>query len=201
MKLRLSDTIYEELKKEIKSHSLPPEKMLTEQDVAERFSASRSPARAALTQLASEGYIIKHPQKGYSIVATTHSESSEADLRQLRSIVEVGVAVRLILVATEEDIKWLYSLCEYGDDEGLDHNNREFHLGMAGLLNNPALTDFIESLIIQSSPTITDPAQERIAQQIYKNSHKRIVDAIKNRDIAEVTSTIVADIVNPVISC
>lgn len=200
MKPRLSERIYEELKRDIINHALPPEKMLTEQDVAERFSASRSPARAALTQLASEGYIIKHPQKGYSIVDTTHSEASETDLRQLRSIVEVGVAVKLILVATEEDIQWLYSLCEYGDDEGLEHNNREFHLGMAGLLNNPALTDLIESLIIQSSPTIADPAHERIAQQIYKNSHKRIVDAIKNRDIAEVTATLVADIVTPVIS-
>jgi DNA-binding GntR family transcriptional regulator len=70
----------------------PPGSWLREQDIAERFSVSRSPVREALRYVAKAGFLEMHPWRGAQVV-----ELSEETTRQIFDMLEAiyGVVARL----------------------------------------------------------------------------------------------------------
>jgi DNA-binding GntR family transcriptional regulator len=67
----LSDQIRNVLTDEIASGVLPPGMGLDEQDLADRFGASRTPVREALRQLAVTGLVEIRPRRGVIVTQTT----------------------------------------------------------------------------------------------------------------------------------
>ena len=196
MKQRLSDSTYEQLKKELLDNNSSIEGLLTEQVIADRYGVSRSPARSALLRLCAEGYLRKYPQKGY-VVKDIHGRMVK-EKRQLRAALETGVCVYLMLTASKEEIDSLYHHCDENLIDDAATNNRQFHLSMAKLLHNEEIVNELQRLIDESAPKILDSTQEEIAKKQYVKAHRKILDAIKARDMEATVDAINSDLNMPI---
>lgn len=197
MKEKLSDIIYKKLKGEILNGPYNIEGFITEQVIADRYSVSRSPAREVLARLCEEGFVTKYPKKGY-VVNNTHGQIVREN-RQLRYMLELGVASFLIVNASDEQIRTLYDYCSDRPTDGSQSGNKQFHKALVGMLNNNQIVRKVEQLIDESSPNIFDAAQDQMAATRYAAQHRIIVDSILSRDIARTADAIYADL-NMVIS-
>jgi DNA-binding GntR family transcriptional regulator len=63
---------------------------LSDKDLAEELEVSRTPVREALLQLASEGLVVMHPQRGTFVFSAGADEVRE--LCELRAVLEAGAA-------------------------------------------------------------------------------------------------------------
>lgn len=75
--LSLKEEIYNYIKENIFLGRLLPNEKITEEPIASCFGVSRTPVREVLTQMASEGMIIKIPRKGFYVRKTTPEEKIE----------------------------------------------------------------------------------------------------------------------------
>ncbi|MFZ4842814.1 GntR family transcriptional regulator [Mycetocola saprophilus] len=64
---RIADEIAQMLEEMIISGALPPGTPLTDEGLAERFGASRTPVREALNLLSAQGFVITVPQRGTTV--------------------------------------------------------------------------------------------------------------------------------------
>ncbi len=86
--------IVERLRCAIVRLELPPGRMLSESDLAERFGVSRTPVREALIKLTQQGFIEVRPQRGTFITKINPAELLEA--RFIREAIEVAVIDRVV---------------------------------------------------------------------------------------------------------
>ena len=82
-----SQHIYRTLRQEILSLALEPGQKLREEDLAARFSVSRTPVRAAISRLEAERLIRVEPRKGTFV--------SEIDLDYVRQLIFLRTSVEL----------------------------------------------------------------------------------------------------------
>ena len=68
-KTSLADQLYEAVKRDIVEHRLPPETILAEATLAERYGVSRAPAREGLKRLATYGFVRVVQRVGYIVTA------------------------------------------------------------------------------------------------------------------------------------
>jgi DNA-binding GntR family transcriptional regulator len=62
----------EDLRRKILTQELPPGLYLDETELAERYGISRPPLRELLRELAGEGYVVLHPNRGAQVTPMTH---------------------------------------------------------------------------------------------------------------------------------
>jgi len=62
----------EDLRSKILTQEIAPGQYLDETDLAERYGISRPPLRELLRELAGEGYLILHPNRGAQVAPMTH---------------------------------------------------------------------------------------------------------------------------------
>lgn len=82
----LKDRAYERIKQRLLSTEYPPGSFLSERQLAENLGMSKTPIKAALERLESEGYIAVSPQQG--IVVRELSVREIADLYEIRTALE-----------------------------------------------------------------------------------------------------------------
>jgi len=89
--LPLDAAIADALLSDILERRYPPGTWIREQDVADRFSVSRSPVREALRQVASLGFVVVRPWRGAQVI-----ELSISDTQHIFDLLEViyGVVAR-----------------------------------------------------------------------------------------------------------
>jgi DNA-binding GntR family transcriptional regulator len=95
----VAERIYRELKQEIFDFQLLPGDRFSENDIARRCAASRTPVRQALYALEQEGYVEVQPRSGWQIKAIDfdHLES----LYDLRIVLELEAVKRLCALPAE----------------------------------------------------------------------------------------------------
>ncbi len=86
----LSASIVATLKERIIHWQYPPEHRLTEAELCQKFSVSRSPVREALRTLATDGFVKKMPNRGYAV--------KQYNLREIEELYEVRLALELFVV-------------------------------------------------------------------------------------------------------
>lgn len=86
-------TMKETLRKELIQGAYPPGTFLRQQELAETFQVSRTPAREVLSALESEGYLENIPHAGYRVVEVSLADLLE--ILEMRSLLE-GHAARLL---------------------------------------------------------------------------------------------------------
>jgi DNA-binding GntR family transcriptional regulator len=91
--LLLKERAYQELKALIQAGALTPESMLSERQLAERLGMSKTPIRAALENLETQGLVTVSPQRG--ILVRDLSAREIAELFDVRSAVEPFIAGQL----------------------------------------------------------------------------------------------------------
>ncbi|WP_245933608.1 GntR family transcriptional regulator [Arthrobacter livingstonensis] len=163
--------------------ALTPGEPLTERGVETTFGASRTPARAALMRLESEG-LVRRAGRGWAV--------SPIDLSEIQSLAELRVAVETAASrlacdrASPNDIDGvaeLLDLAEPGRDEAEGvRAGQDFHGGLAALSGNPFMVDAVRGAMTRLERTrwleVRSPEARRQAWQ----EHTDILAAIRAGD-------------------
>jgi len=165
-KSRAGDEVYATLKSEILNGKIGSGELLSENEIAKRFSISRTPVREALNKLACEGLTEVLPQRGHQVRTISFSEIVEAfHLREMLEVEAIGEAARRI---TDEDLAHLKGIIEsVGENVGNTiMANYLFHTSIARISGNRLLAEFVEELLMRmqrlliDTPTLFDPNPE-----------------------------------------
>lgn len=131
---RLSNTVYDRLKQDIFDFRILPGDRLTETELAETLSVSRTPVRQALHRLEQEGYLKLAFRNGWNVLPFDFDRFEQ--LYDLRIILELA-AVQQICSAeaaidlTELTAIWLVPASERLRDARLvSENDEAFHQGL-----------------------------------------------------------------------
>lgn len=146
-----SSRIYRELKQDIVTCTLKPGLSISEQEMCERYKASRTPVREACRKLCSESLMQMIPFRGYSIPSLTIEEYR--NLNELQSVVEPAVAMLAAERATQEQIKEMETWASYEYHVGQKNSyytflewNRNFHICIAAASRNHAFLDVVRNM-------------------------------------------------------
>ncbi|MGA2636722.1 GntR family transcriptional regulator [Methylocella sp.] len=137
----LSDQIRNALTDEIASGSLPAGAALDEQDLANRFGASRTPVREALRQLSVSGLVDMRPRRG--VIVTRLTPAQIMDMFETTAEIEamcVRLATYRITPLERSHLLDLHessrALVERGDIDAYDAFNTNFHEAIYNATHN-----------------------------------------------------------------
>ncbi len=142
----LSDRIRNVLTDEIASGALPAGTALDEQQLADRFSASRTPVREALRQLSVSGLVEMRPRRG--VIVTRMTPERIMEMFEAMAEIEalcVRFATYRMTPLERSHLMELHRSSEAmvlaGDIDAYDSFNREFHVGIYRATHNNFLVD------------------------------------------------------------
>jgi DNA-binding GntR family transcriptional regulator len=143
-----SKRVYKELKQDVVTCTLAPGLSISEQEMCDRYRASRTPVREACRKLCEESLMQLVPFRGYSIPPLTIEEYR--NLRELQAAVEPAVAVLAAERATPAEIKEIENWASYEYNVGQRNSyytflewNRNFHICIAAATRNQAFLDVV----------------------------------------------------------
>ena len=145
-----AQVVYEQLKKKIIDFEIYPGTRVTESEIAEDFKVSRTPVRAALQRLETEGHLTIMPKQGCfvrSVDIETISEYYDVRITLEASAVELACG-RM----TDEDIEALQEVWNPGrvekklDIEELKAREEAFHVGIAIGSGNTVLANYLRDV-------------------------------------------------------
>ncbi|ALB62783.1 Transcriptional regulator, GntR family [Cronobacter condimenti 1330] len=160
--------IYRLLKQEIFDFHLLPGDRFSENDIAARMGASRTPVRQALHQLAQEGYLDVQPRSGWQVrpIDFDHLEA----LYDLRVVLETEAVTRLCALPAHVTPLPLQELRAFWIDPaplgaGVDVApfDEAFHMTLVGAAGNPEMArvhrDVTEKIRIVRRMDFTEPSR------------------------------------------
>jgi len=181
-----SKTIYYKLREEIINLYLEPGTNISEKELSDKYSVSRTPVREALVRLAQEGLVNIYPQKGTVISLIDLSAVEEG--RFLREHLERAVVKEACIefsqeniLALEMNLKLQKMYIENNDYKKLFEADEEFHKIIFEGCNkkriwksiNDGSTEFQRIRVLRLA---VNSGWDNIYVQ-----HKEIFDAIKNK--------------------
>ena len=143
-----SKRIYRELKQDVVTCTLAPGLSISEQEMCERYRASRTPVREACRKLCEESLMQMVPFRGYSIPPLTIEEYR--NLRELQAAVDPAVAALAAERATPQQVKEMENWASYEYNVGQRNSyytflewNRNLHICIAAATRNQAYLDVV----------------------------------------------------------
>ncbi|HTR11854.1 MAG TPA: GntR family transcriptional regulator [Roseiarcus sp.] len=144
-----ADQIARTIERDIFRGRLRPGEKLREEELAERFGASRHHIREALVRLTRVGIIVKERNRGASVRRFTADEVRQ--IYEIREILQRQAALRIRLPAHPEAVDKLARIndayeraVEAGNLHKIHETNDRFHAELFGLCNNALLVSLIE---------------------------------------------------------
>ena len=161
-----------------------PEERINEVHFAATLALSRTPIREALNRLASEGFVVLRPNRGFYFRSLDIADL--LDLFELRAIIEIGGFELLCARADDEGIErlrafWADAKLRYAcrdGDEILDIDER-FHAMMAELSGNAAIVHQLKA--VNARIRFVRRLQIEHSAIDLLDSHNRIVEAAGRR--------------------
>ena len=194
--------VYDLLRDEILSLTLPPGSPIDEVQLAERFSMSRTPIREALVRLAGEGLVDTLPNR-----STIVSNIDFLNLHTFFDAITLMYRVTTRLAAQyhrAEDLTIIRAhQAEFAaavaaqDALAMIATNRAFHSAFAEAGRNPYFTGLFQRLLDEGRRILRlyyQSFDDRLPQR-YVDEHEAIISAIEARDLeaADRLATIHAD--------
>jgi DNA-binding GntR family transcriptional regulator len=186
----LAENAYHILRNSIMQGIYSPGTALLEEILSANLRMSRTPIRTALTRLEAEGLLVGGPDRTLRIPGL--DAKSLEDTFYARITVESAIVELATSKATEEHIlhlehlMWSEEMANKNRDEALAGGiDRMFHIYLSEVADNFYFRDFTTrinarvSLILSQSNTLGDALIPALVE------HKRIVDAIKNKEPEE----------------
>ncbi|WP_132256651.1 GntR family transcriptional regulator, partial [Methylobacterium segetis] len=179
----LSDQIRNALTDEIAAGTLAAGIALDEQDLADRFGASRTPVREALRQLAVSGLVEVRPRRG--VVVTRMTPERIMDMFETTAEVEamcVRLATYRMTPLERSHLLDLHesagALVEAGDVDAYDALNRAFHEALYRATHNAFMAE--QALAIRTRLAAFRRTQLRQGERIQRSraEHGEILAAI-----------------------
>lgn len=192
-KTTLKDQVYENLLYAIINGIFPPDMIISEKLLMDKYQVSRAPIREALQQLSERKFLKSIPRQGYKIC---HPDARLVmEIERFRSSLEPNFLERNFSAIGEKCIQELRVLCEQYDACDADDYltrwkcNCQFHLRLFSAYNNDYAYDLLEhSLMIQ---TIYFVQTKHYATM---SLHLAVVDYIEHKDISMAVQLLRADI-------
>ena len=196
---QLWESICDQLRDEILDGRLEAGERLVETELAERFGVSRGPIRDALTELSRDGLAVDLPRRGTFVSSLT--EADLAEVYVLRGAIEEA-AVRLAIPrATDDDVAAMFATLgeaeaayARGDLAAAWESDMEFHRTYCRLSGNGRLLTVFENLASQTVLLMRTQLASRASLGWTPPVvlHKRIAEAIRDRDPGEAAGAVVA---------
>lgn len=195
--MNVSDTIYTTLRHRLMSSHYEPGTRLKEEALAEELNVSRTPVRAAIQKLVTDGFLDPAPKRG--AVVAPFGKSDIVDIFNLRIVLEGYSASLAAERATKEQIDAMRETVDVmehairykkpGYQDELFHGNKAFHKLLYESSSSPLLRNFGYQLLDFSLLTgrfyiySDDEIRESISQ------HSKILNAISsgNAHLAQLT--------------
>lgn len=141
----------------ITSGHIAPGSEIDEQELAQRFGASRTPVREALRELASAGLVIIEPRRGVRVVEMTAERIGE--LFELMAEIEavcVRFATHRITAKERTALSHIHAAAlkkvQDGDLDGYDALNQDFHAALYSATHNSELQTHALALRRRGAP-------------------------------------------------
>jgi GntR family transcriptional repressor for pyruvate dehydrogenase complex len=206
---RISEIIVEQIRLLMRQGQLTPgDRLPPERDLCERFGVSRVTVREALRMLESSGLVeIRVGARGGAFVTAPSSDRvsegladlltlavmSEADVTEVRMVLETGIVPLVCERATEDDLAGLEDICERSEaaraagDYPVDLS-LEFHLQVAQATHNPVIAMMVRSFC---EPILTSRRQAPgVPPEVLSpgtHYHEKFTRAVRRRDAAGAT--------------
>ncbi|MEM9967751.1 MAG: GntR family transcriptional regulator [Pseudomonadota bacterium] len=161
-----------------------PGDRLVENELAERFSVSRTPIREALQRLETQSLLAR---EGRSLIVASLDHNQTSELYVVRGELEALAARLAARHATSEEVRVLREMVEadnalIGDPTALARNNRRFHRQLHLASHNRYLVQQLDlvyrSMALMTTTSLAVEGRGEIAQA----EHDRIVSMIEMRD-------------------
>jgi len=179
----LTARIYAALKHDIITCQLRPGQQVVEQQLAERYGASKTPIREALNTLRQEGYVEVVPRRAY--VITPVSVLDVQHIYHVRLLLEPSAAELAAQRVTGEQLAELRRLAARRSSGSLSDRlvlNRAFHMAVAEASGNPTLVGFISKLLEQVERVFHLGLNLGSASESEPDHHAALVDALMKGD-------------------
>ena len=181
-----ADAIYRGIFDAVVEQRLPPGTKLTEEQLGSLFNASRTLVRSALQALAHDHIVTIERNRGAFVSAPTIADAQ--DIFFSRRVVESALAMDVADIAGPEDIARLRGLLTE-ENEALRRGDRQaairlsgvFHMTIARIRGEGALTRFLSGLISRSSLVIALYGRGP-ASACGHDEHSQLVGALEARD-------------------
>lgn len=188
----LTEEVYVMLKQAILEKKLKPGEKLDVSALARKFQVSRTPVTLALQRLAFEG-LIEIFERKKTCVANLTPEMIEQTF-DLRRVLETYAAERAVQLATSEQIESLRSLVtameNTTDYARFLETDRMFHETFVDLAKNRRLSEMYRSLNVHSQVILVYYLRLDKRTGATANEHRRIVDFLEKRQLAELCESI-----------
>ncbi len=187
--MALSTDLFSNLRKDILQGKLRQGEKLTEQQICDEYSVSRTPVREAFKQLELEGFIETIPNRGAFVVGFTSQDIS--DLYELRKSYEVLAMKWAIERITKEEFEKLEEAFEFmefytqkKDVEKMLNINMNFHELIYKASHNRMLYHVLSSyqIYIKQSQTTRNDGSGTYLDEVL-SEHRAIFEAFKNKDV------------------
>ena len=194
--------IYQRIVDAVLDHRLPPGTRLTEDKLCSIFGVSRTRIKPILVRLGNEKIITLAHHRGASVTKPTPQESAE--VFETRRLVEPVLLQRFMGLATAEDIAYLSrNIAQDREAQAQGNSHRaigltgEFHLYIARHAQHDTLNRLLHELVTRTCLILMawgarDKAVQREHAACGCQEHRRLLDAIRLRDVTEAQSQMVA---------
>lgn len=180
------ERVYRTLRSRVMHGALPPGASLTLRGIAGEFGVSMTPAREAVRRLVAEGAFKLSSSGRVSTPALTNDRIEE--LAALRALLEPELASRALprahfaLIERMQAINHVIEeMIVKHDAVGYVRSNLEFHRTLYLRAQAPAMLALIETVWLQSGPTMR-ALYERLQRREAAENHKKIIAALRAGD-------------------
>jgi DNA-binding GntR family transcriptional regulator len=194
---QLWEAVADQLRDEILDGQLAAGARLVEAELAERFGVSRGPIRDALNDLARAGLAVDLPRRGTFVSSLTERDLGEVYV--IRRAIEEAAARLTIERADDADVALIFEAlaaaeAAYGGDDlaAAWDADMAFHRTYCRLSGNGRLLELFDQLASQTVLLMrtTLESHASLAWTPPVELHRRIAQAIADRDVARGTEAV-----------
>lgn len=201
-KKTLKETAVEGIYHDIEEGTYRANDIITEGEIVERYSMSKSPVREALIELCKDGVLKSIPRVGYQVVQISIKEIM--DLLEVRIDLESANLRRLAPRITDgnlEMLRLLESAANLDNEHKVTANwdrNTDFHIKLCELGGNAYLCDTIERALMKSRQYIAQYFHNAWDKNAESNGyfHRATIDALEKQDVETAVLMLQKDILN-----
>jgi DNA-binding GntR family transcriptional regulator len=195
----LHETAYAEIRNALTSGRMKMGESLTLRSLAAALGISETPVREAVRRLVTEGALEAIPNRSISVPVMTCAKLEEQ--RQVRVELE-GLATKMAVAnLTAADVKHLAALDgqmiaagKAGDTATVLARNSDFHMTLYRASHSKLLVDLIEITWLRAGPLLTLVEGRPEMMNNAKNTHRKLLSALKSRDAKAARAALVEDI-------
>ena len=188
-KISAAQRIEQGLMEEIAIGGLIPGQRLDEVGLAERFGASRTPVREALSRLTAQGVLVAGEKRGVFVAKYTREELSQIfeAMHEIESACARIVATRLNLL-TRSEIENAQAAClaaaESGDRTAYLRANEAFHMAIYNATGNPYMAEIALEFRRRTGPFRAKKFATKEDLIASAQNHQELIDDIFSEDSA-----------------